>query len=98
MNQYNDYSFKFIKNLTLRLILYLNKYIRNSKKHDLIVFSGDLIEREIVINGTFEALELEVINYLLDMKFRLSILKVSSQSSIHLLWPYTRVKNISINS
>lgn len=57
----SDYSHRLIKNLTLRLITFLNKTNHKDRLNNLIVYSADVVGQEIVINGLFEAMELETL-------------------------------------
>lgn len=64
----SDYMHQIIKNITLWLIIRLNKSNKKNKPKNLIVYSGDLIGREIVVNGLFEAKELEILMKWLEEK------------------------------
>ena len=55
----SDYKHRFLKNLTLNLLLFLDKTNHKDRLNNLITFSGDYIGKEIAVNGYFEADELE---------------------------------------
>jgi FkbM family methyltransferase len=56
-----EYRHKILKNLTLRMIIRLKKNNKKERLQNLIVYSGDLIGQEIVVNGLLEAIELETL-------------------------------------